>query len=175
MKLAAAYLITAIGLTACATTPYVPLTLENPFDPAAFEWAAKPGTGRIDGTALLRTVGGDVKTCAGLATALIPATPHTDELMRRTFNQGGNLATSTPTFANADPVQIGKVSRGTICDAQGAFSFTDLPAGTYYVLSTVTWGAVKGGRYPYIATQGGKLVQRVTLADGEARKVVLTE
>jgi hypothetical protein len=49
-----------------------PVRIETPFDPAAVAWAAREGDNRIEGTALLRTRGGEPRTCATLDVGLIP-------------------------------------------------------------------------------------------------------
>ena len=88
------------------------------------------GPSNLHGQAFLKTVGGDVKTCAGESVLLLPATPYVDELIAKE---------SAGVSENADSRLI-SFSRKTICDAQGNFSFARLPAQRWYVLTEVTWG-----------------------------------
>lgn len=75
-------------------------------------------------------------------------------------------------FDSTDPFYQ-KAKRTTTCDAQGNFSFTDLPDGEYYVNAMVVWGIPMG--YGMVSRQGGPVMQRVSLHGGEHKRVVLTQ
>lgn len=170
--------------------------VENPFQieyrPADFAAWQGQGISSLHGQAFLRTVGGDVKTCAGEFVYLIPGAPYFDQYLKM----------SAADLAQADPEAMAQLRR-TVCDAQGNFSFKSVPAGKWYVLTSVTWGipniaAVSGqpsssagciGRVstelacaavrgllgalfeshppPLTIEQGGLLVQPVELRSGE--------
>jgi hypothetical protein len=54
------------------------------------------------------------------------------------------------------------------CDAQGNFSFAQLPDGAWFILTQVRW--MVG-----YALQGGILMRQVSVANGETIQVLLTE
>ena len=68
----------------------------------------------------------------------------------------------------APPDSFSQTHRQAVCDAQGYFTFEDLPAGEYFVVTSVTW-VVGSSSLP----EGGWLMQRVRVEAGRARRVVL--
>lgn len=170
-----AVLIGTVMLASCATTMPGPRYLRQPtlqFNPADAAWASKPGKNAISGSALMRTVIGDVKTCAGLLVELIPDTPYARERMGIVFGPGdsGYFPASNLTAPTPDPAYAQTVRRA-VCDAQGTFSFDGLPDGAYFVTASVVWNIPQ--RYGALV-QGGDLMQRVSVSGGESRKIVLT-
>lgn len=69
------------------------------------------GAVTFHGQAFLKTVGGDVKICAGSRVVLFPATPYVNELLTKEA-----LGISV----KVDP-RLGAYSRTTLCDARGNF------------------------------------------------------
>lgn len=165
----------ALLLLAGCYQPPAPVTvaLKTRFEPASVAWAEAGGEGRVEGSALLRTQGGEVRTCAALAVSLVPVTVHARERFLALFGntRGGFNATgyagSHPQFANDSPAFYDHV-RVTKCDAQGRFRFEELADGDYFVTATVTWYA------PGAGPQGGDIMQRVSVRDGETVEVLLT-
>lgn len=164
------------ALTACfmPPTPATPaVALETPFEASATAWADQPGDGLVEGSALLRTRGGEVRTCAALDAALIPASDHARERMARLygsvrggFNPAGR-AGRHPRF-EPDPSGFYRTVRTTKCDAQGRFEFEGIADGEWYVEAIVTWEA------PGAGLQGGSLMRIVQVESGKPTKVVLT-
>jgi len=175
---AVALLVSASILGACATYETTPVPLANAFDAAAFDWTTIRGNGAIKGDAVLRTRGGDVKTCAGLSVRLIPVTPHTEEWVMRRFSTSMGGYSSYDAYAtrvNLDP-GASRFIEDKRCNAQGAFSFEGLPDGEYFVVATVTWEALSGyGSYTYMAVQGGDLAQRVRVTGGETQTITISQ
>jgi len=149
--------------------------------PTDFALWSGPGPSNLHGQAFLKTVGGDVKTCAGEDVLLLPATPYIDEL----------LAKETAGVTAKPDSRAVSLIRRTICDAQGNFSFSRLPAQRWYVLTKVTWGVPhidQPGERPGPITslllgippapstdqQGGELFQAVPLEPGD-NQVFLTD
>jgi hypothetical protein len=144
-----------------------------PFAVADFAPWSGSGPATLHGQAFLKTVGGDVKTCAGSRVVLLPATPYVDALLAK-----GKAAISV----QADP-RLASYARTTICDAQGNFSLAGLPAQRWYVLTSVTWGVPHIDEPgddpgplgvllgipapPETDQQGGELMQVVTLTAGD--------
>lgn len=125
---------------------------------------------------MLRTVGGDVKTCAGLEAHLVAASSYSRERIEYLYGQAetGFGAPGQDRAFVPDPPEYYDTARQTICDSQGNFTFERIPDGEYYVFAVVTWGAVQGGRYAYIATQGGRVMQKISVRGGETRRLVLS-
>lgn len=139
------------------------------------------GPSTLRGQAFLRTVGGDVKTCAGRDVLLVPASAYFDELIRK-VGSGVNVEADRRALA---------LIRKSICDAQGNFQFAQLPVGQWYVIAKVTWGVphteerkkrtdpltalIFGAhRAPSVDEQGGTLLQSVDLQPGD-NQALLTD
>lgn len=152
-----------------------PVSVEAAFDPAEVAWFAEPGANTIRGNALLRTVGGDVVTCAGLPANLVPVSGYAAERFRLMYGAGaqsGFLAASSRfEFASIDP-EYERQTRTIRCDSEGNFTFASLPDGEYFVTALVTWQVP--GRWRVMTREGGYLMQRLRVAGGETREIVLT-
>jgi len=176
-----AVVLALFGLSACATMSgepiyYPPQSVS--FNPAEVAWATATGNNTVSGNAVMRTVGGDVRTCAGTEAFLVPVSAYSTERMQIMFygatDRGYAPANELMQFPDSPP-GFSESNRRTTCDSQGDFIFTDVPDGAYYVISMVTWGALQGsGYFTYTATQGGAVMQRVEVAGGQTRRVVLT-
>jgi hypothetical protein len=154
-------------------------TIVAAFDSARAAAFAASGPANLHGQAFLKTLGGDVKTCAGEDVFLLPGMSYFDEAIEKTKS---GIDTSTDQRAVA-------LLRHTLCDAQGNFSFSDLPATRWYVLTQVRWGVPHieqpGERPGLIGTllgmhgppdvdqQGGELLQAIELHPGD-NQVFLT-
>jgi len=168
MRLSVLAILMAAIITAPASAKPKPFV--NAYNPNDVAWALQSGPNAVMGSALLRTVGGDIKTCAGYTAYLLPVSAYTTEAVMRAGGsaQGGLIRWGSKYYI--DPA-VGNVTRQTTCDAQGNFSFTSLPDGEYFVVARVTWGAPYRG---WTNTQGGELFQRVALRGGSAINLVLT-
>ena len=153
----------------------IPATLSTNLTASEVAWSKARGNNTLTGQAILRTRGGDVKSCAGLEASLIPHSPYSAERIAVTYGPGeeGFGGRERRPFT-PDPAAYHDSIRRTICDAQGNFRFSNLPDGRYFVLVEVSWEAVQGGYYPYLAGQGGTMMSRVELRDGEERHLLLT-
>lgn len=152
-----------------------PVILSAGLTDADVSWSRARGTNTITGQAILRTRGGDVKTCAGLEASLIPHTRYAEERLSVTYGSGSEgFGSREARVFNPDPAIYRETIRRTICDAQGNFRFQNLPDGRYFVLVEVSWDAVQGGRYAYLAQQGGTMMSRVEVRGGETREMILT-
>ncbi|KKC24906.1 hypothetical protein WP12_16920 [Sphingomonas sp. SRS2] len=135
-------------------------------------WAAVDGRNTVTGTALLRTRGGEPRTCAALEVTLVPQSAYADERISRIYGvdqQGYRDVHSYPRLEEP-PVGYIRSTRTTRCDGQGYFQFDGVPDGSYYVISIVTWTVP--GRY-VAQTQGGALMAKVSVKGGQTRRVVL--
>jgi hypothetical protein len=150
-----------LTLTSCQTTQRA-LTFKptTSFDDSVFDWSIKKGTGSIEGQAFLKTQGGDVKLAAGNEAVLVPVNDYTTELFE---------AAMLGIFQNLDTdPRYSQYRRVTIVDAQGNFTFSDLPSGEWYVMSTVVWKAARYG------VEGGVVGKLVLVYPDRATKVIVT-
>jgi hypothetical protein len=162
-------------LSACAVPQATPVTLSTAFNAAEVAWANGQGNNTITGSAVLRTVGGDPKTCAGFAVTLTPVSTYSSEIMAQQFGSTTSGFIHEYSIKNVSPESAYfETQRSTTCDAQGRFVFSNVPDGDWFVTTKVTWGAVQGGRYSYVATQGGYLMQQVNVSGGQTKDIVLT-
>ncbi|MBX9825189.1 MAG: hypothetical protein K2Y27_09350 [Xanthobacteraceae bacterium] len=161
-----------VGLSGCAVMPTVPAAFQpiSQFDEQEVAWSAGQGTNSIKGNAVLRTRGGDVKTCAGFTAALSPVSTYTSERMAHLYGGTDRGYNDVRQIVPA-PDALLRFIRTTVCDSQGNFVFDKLPDGEYFVNVQVTWQAPS--TYG-LSNQGGNLMQKVRVAGGEARSIVLT-
>lgn len=156
--------LVAGALSSCASA-----TLVTPFDPAAAAFSERAGTAVISGQAFLRRNDGIVVYAAGSDVALVPKTAYSDERMQKIYGEG-KISQATDlgvgvTFTNDDP-RFARTVRTVIADGEGKFTFTGVPAGSYYLTTQVIW------RAQYV--QGGALMERVTVLDGQTANVIMT-
>lgn len=112
-----------------------------PFDEMEYSALPKVGTGVLKGQVFAKTVGGSVVRGAGNNVVLFPATRYGNQ--RYDFQ----VLRGMPADSAEDPRYIQFV-RSTMTDADGRFTFNNVPPGKYYVISSVTWeasGYVQGG------------------------------
>lgn len=164
-----ALLAAVVALTACATQQVPIVRPVSVFDAAKANEMLQPGANTIKGSALMRQNGGSVVTCAGLEVALIPSTEYARERIEYLYgsvNKGSSTALGRVKFTSTDPAYI-TARRSVICDSQGYFKFERVANGEFFLITSITW---KTNQYN---TQGGTLMQRVTIAGGEVKEVVL--
>ncbi len=133
------------------------------------------GSNIIQGNALLRTVIGEVRTCAGYEARITTVTPYSTERVRIIYGTesqgyrdayGANLEFD-PKNDHYDAV----AGRRTTCDSAGNFEFRNVADGEYFIITQVIW-QIPG---QYVATtQGGVLMMKVSVSGGETKRVVLT-
>ena len=159
-------------IVSCAPKAKV-VDLKENFDPNEVSWIFQGGNNTISGEAFLRTIGGEVRTCAGLDVILIPVSRYSTKRIQVLY--GNTNAGYIPLFSGKrivfkpDPPLYYKYMKKAKCDASGHFKFTNLPDGEYYIIANVMWSV--GG---YIPSQGGYLMQRVKVNGGETREIIMT-
>ena len=143
-------------LVGCVPQPKT-LTIATPYSDDDFAAWDGAGPATIQGQAFLKTVGGDVKTCAGHDVILLPATKYNIEIM-----SNYEIYKSKINYTNRD-IRADYRIRKSMCDAQGRFVFNDVPALNWYISTNVTWGVAT--RYG-IEYQGGHLRKMFTIRPG---------
>ena len=160
------------------------VNLVNQFKPEASSWFNQSGNSSISGQAFLRQRGGGVVTCAAEEVTLYPVTDYSEEVISAQFDGAKNKGYSS--YYDVWGISSGSVefdpplsseflqnTKTTICDAQGNFTFKNLPAGReYYVLSRVIWEVPDSYG---MSIEGGSLMLRVSTEEGETTEVVLSQ
>lgn len=151
-------LAVVLGLFAagCSTT----MIPRPPVDRQALQPYLKQGSGSATGQAFRLQRGGGVVFAAGRDVILVPALPDLQQNYTRPLRRWERLA------GWLDP-ESAKAVRHVVANAQGQFKFSDLPAGRYFLKTTVDWYVA--GEY-----QGGDLVSYFELRDGEAKEVIMS-
>lgn len=126
---------------------------------------AKEGSASIDGQVFLRTIGGDVKVGAGSQVSLLPTTKYFWENMQAHM-QGRAIS-------NGDQRAL-QFMRTARADGEGRFEFESVPAGRYYLMSSVYWQAPTGYRYS-LERHGSRIIDIVEVEEGENLSVSLTK
>jgi hypothetical protein len=136
--------------------PFVKMQTE--FDYSEHEPYAKPGENGISGQAFVTQQGNAVVTCAGSRVLLVPATAYFREMFWHMI-----VAGSEPDPPERPYPSLKNMIRRAECDAQGNFSFSEIPDGTWFILTQVN------------AKNGGLLITETTLANSETIQVLLTD
>jgi hypothetical protein len=131
--------------------------IHTKFDYSEHEPYAKPGENGLTGQAFLRQQGDSVVTCAGSRVLLLPATAYFREAFWHLI-----VARSEPDPPGTPYPSLKSMIRKTECDAQGQFSFSEIPDGRWFILTQVN------------ASQGGVLIGELTLSNVGTIPVLLT-
>ena len=116
---------------------------------------AQAGENGISGQGFLKQ-GESIVTCAGNRVLLLPATSYFREMI------GHMVAGSEPEPPEKTYPSLKNMIRRAQCDAQGNFSFSEVPDGAWFVLTQVN------------ARHGGVLITEMTLSNHGIREIVLT-
>lgn len=166
--------LAAVRLRHVCASAAAEVALTTTFDPSEVAWFSEKGTGAINGQAFFQTRGGQPRTCAGLEVSLQPKSGYGRERLLALY---GSAESGYTTVGSAnvqfipDSADYKQARKTSVCDAQGNFSFTGLPAGEYFLTTGIMW-SVPGQEF--MPTQGGLLMQSVKLSDGESTRVIMT-
>ena len=174
----------AFSLVGCATAPAqkISVNLNSKFSQQEIAWSLGEGTSGIKGSALLMTQGGQPRTCAGKDVTLVPISAYSSERMSHIYgsvpgfrqiigNNYSGITNASPVF-NDTPAEFLSTTKKTKCDAQGYFEFENIPAGQYFVTTTIVWTTPFGNHGQ--SYNGGALVERITLTSNKLTKVTLS-
>ena len=175
----AATLFAAASVVGCASAP-----MQSIFYADEVAFIHERGTNTIKGNAFLRQQGGDVVSCAGSEVLLIPKGSYSTERMKKLFGTAsakGFKEKPTVRFRRELKAVDGywHALKRTTCDIDGKFEFRNVAAGSYFIVTSVTWTTYiptkNLGNWPDV--QGGRMMAPVIFAfseGDEVRNVVLT-
>ena len=155
----------AAALSACAPTAYgpPPSPIYNADD---FAWAARSGDSSIDGRVDYRDQDMTFR-CAGTV-GLAPETGYTRQRFQALYGSTERAAVPAAVVrartVDEPTNQYRDSLREARCDSDGRFLFTDLPAGSWYVIAPATAAGAEG---PVV------LMRRVTTRPGRSVAVTL--
>ena len=162
----------ALFLASCATDGTAPPTTTAPpmssaaaFRTADFAWSQATGANSINGQLSYRPMG-KVHSCAAAGVLLTPDTPWVRSRMNILYSSTEKAVLPADEVRRRTPPErsqdYSSFVRRTGCDAQGRFSFSGLPDGTWYVI-TVARPATAGSGPDMaimrrVTTKGSKVV-----------------
>lgn len=135
------------------------------FPEAEYRALPKAGTATVRGQAFLKTRGGDVKPAAGNQVLLNPVTSYSLGWYEKSYLPKLPMEEPDPKLLTFAPKQT--------ADGSGRFAFKNVPAGEYFVTTTVRWEAPVGYQGALLL-QGGVVTKRVKVGEGEEVEVVIT-
>ena len=153
-------LVLIAALTGCAAPPQV---ARVPFSEAEYAALPKAGTGTVTGQAFLTTRGGEVRVAAGREISLNPVTSYSRQWYQVQYQGGRQLSAFDPRIINHIITKV--------ANAQGNFTFKNVPPGDYFITTEVTWSVVVSG---LVTTTGGVIAKPITVRDGQETEVILT-
>lgn len=143
--------------------------LSKPISQSEIDWSKRSGRNTVSGLAVMRSANGERHTCSEQSANLIPDSPYARARMEAIFGstEKGTRAASRGAvkFERDDPLYVSSL-RTTRCDAQGSFSFAQVPDGIWYVTTSIKWQGAS-------QVEGGSVMQRVDVRGGRLVKVVL--
>ena len=155
-------LAASVFAAACAMPIPVPPAPLVAFNPEEVRWAAQPGTSTIEGHAFMKTRRGDVEYGAGSLVLLIP-------YCAQSFAWYKARIATLRDIAPMDPA-LQALVQATTAGRDGSFRFENEPAGSYLVVTFVTWETGAS----YADTQGEYIGMPVTAEVGKTARIVVT-
>ena len=160
------------ALCSCASAPVVQLT--ETFDEAEAGKLMKDGKNTILGSAVWREKNGHIQKCSGYQVTLYPATKYAEERMVALYGsaeRGSREIGKDKVVFAPDELNFYQLSKKSVCDVDGKFEFEDIADGDYIVETKIVWG---NPEEPDMQTEGGKLIQKVSVKGGKKVKIVLS-
>ena len=161
------------SLFAAVTVAQEPLKLESAFDLDEVRFVKQPGTSTVTGSAYLRLADGTIKGCAGFNIELLPVAAYSTERITRTYGndrQGQILIEQNPPKFTPDAPEYHDMVIKAACDASGTFTFSNVPAGKYFVVAFIIWDDTSSATP---RKTGGGVMKRIEVAPGSRIEAVL--
>lgn len=158
-------LLSSLLLSSC--TMYI----KAPFDQDQARRMMMPGNNTITGSALFKQRGGGIVTCAGREIRLIPATDYAIERVMKVYKNSAHgwlePVPYMPRFVPDEPFFY-TLSKTTMCNVQGFFTFNDIADGDFFVFSNIEW-------HVEFVKHGGTLMQRIAIQGGQVAEIVISQ
>jgi hypothetical protein len=152
-----------LALGACATTPMGGAASSSEFSADAFAWSTRGGQASIEGRVAFAQ-DGKTFSCVGNV-GLIPDTSYTRARMQRLYGSTERAAVPAAVVrarsAGEQGADYRSYERAQPC-AEGAFRFTGLPDGSWFLISPVKAGDDIVVVMKRVQTRGGRMIN-VTL------------
>jgi len=143
--------------------------LSRPISQSEIDWSKRSGRNTVSGLAVMKSANGESHSCAGQSANLIPDSDYARARMEAIFgstDRGMRPASrGAVKFERDDPLYVSSL-RTTRCDAQGSFSFAQVPDGIWYATTSIKWQGAS-------QVEGGSVMRRVDVRGGRLVKVVL--
>lgn len=137
------------------------------------KFVQESGTSTVSGTAFLKLADGTFKNCAGFKVELLPVAAYSSERIVKTYGndrQGQILMEQNPPMFTPDAPEYHDLLIKGACDQRGEFSFSDVPAGDYFVIALIIWDAAAS---PAARKTGGGVMKRIQVSPGSRVEVLL--
>ena len=122
-------LLAVIFISACARTPVM---IERiPFNEAEFLALPASGSATVTGKAFIKTTEGTIHFAQNEQVRLNPKTSYSQQWYEVNYLGNTNIT-------DADPRYLNYVRKATV-DEKGIFTFSNVPAGDYYISVPVFW------------------------------------
>lgn len=146
------------------------LTTSVSLGPDEVAWSKAAGKNTISGFAVLRTVGGEARTCTGAQAYLTPDSAYARDRVQQLYGSldHGFLGVGQRQFESTSPYYEDTMRKAR-CDGQGHFTFEQVPDGIWYVATAIVWST--GGAY--VPPQGGYMFRRIEVRGGQTLNVEL--
>tara|TARA_B110000483_G_C17908939_1_gene432312 strand:+ start:115 stop:621 length:507 start_codon:yes stop_codon:yes gene_type:complete len=152
-----------LALVSCTTTREV--IQRVPYNELEYVHFKEAGTAKVTGQAFLRTSSGDVKYAAGSRVSLVPVTSISNQWYYQWYLVENHI-NPEKVVAKADTRHLA-IKRRTQADGEGKFTFRNIPAGEYFINTSVVWKVDQN-------TVGGFISNKVSIEDGESHNFVIT-
>ena len=159
-------LLAPLLLSACASPQIIKSAV--PFDREQASEMLKVGTNTIKGSALIRQNNGATVTCEGNEVELLPATKYAEDRIQQIYGSTERGFRQARGFdARGFDPDYATLTRLTVCNAQGFFTFSGVSDGDFFITTSIVWRT-----NPYLL-DGGVLMKRVRINGGREIEVVL--
>jgi hypothetical protein len=159
-------LMLAIGTVGCTAPTQQVISARKPFPEAEYLALQKVGTATVKGQAFLKTRGGEVKTAAGNEVFLNPVTSYSLDWYENSYIPNWKMEP-------ADPRQASYM-KTKLADGNGHFVFKNVPAGEYFLTTSVFWESATGYQSS-LRRQGGIISKKIKVIEGEELELVITK
>jgi hypothetical protein len=158
------WIILTVLLTGCARRQVAPVVWPT-YSQAEYDALPTTGDGVVKGQIFMKTKGGDVKKGAGEVIVLRPATNYAARVRALSSQNGLGYVDY---LASARDLSV-------VSDGEGRFEFKNVPPGEYFAAGKVAWSVFYPGTFaPIESKQGGNIVMKVSVVNGQVSEVMLT-